>query len=158
MAEPDISDVKRRMDGALESLRKEFAGLRTGRASASLLEPVTVDAYGSHMPLTQVGTMVIGCCWVMTTLGDLGDDPGNFPAPFVWVAGIRSFIDELLANREFIESKVTEAATEVEEFPRSLALGGIAPLADHQADLIGFGDLVVVAGSGNCLSQPLQSI
>ena len=57
MADPDISDVKRRMDGALESLRKEFAGLRTGRASASLLEPVTVDAYGSHMPLTQVGTI-----------------------------------------------------------------------------------------------------
>lgn len=57
MAEPDISDVKRRMDGALESLRKEFAGLRTGRASASLLEPVTVDAYGNHMPLNQVGTI-----------------------------------------------------------------------------------------------------
>jgi ribosome recycling factor len=57
VADPDISDVKRRMDGALESLRKEFAGLRTGRASASLLEPITVDAYGSHMPLTQVGTV-----------------------------------------------------------------------------------------------------
>ena len=57
MADPDISDVKRRMDGALESLRKEFAGLRTGRASASLLEPITVDAYGNHMPLNQVGTI-----------------------------------------------------------------------------------------------------
>lgn len=57
MADPDISDVKRRMDGALEALRKEFVGLRTGRASASLLEPVTVDAYGSHMPLTQVATV-----------------------------------------------------------------------------------------------------
>ena len=57
MADPDISDVKRRMDGALESLRKEFAGLRTGRASASLLEPITVDAYGNHMPLNQVATI-----------------------------------------------------------------------------------------------------
>ena len=57
MADPDISDVRRRMDGALESLRKEFAGLRTGRASASLLEPITVDAYGNHMPLNQVGTI-----------------------------------------------------------------------------------------------------
>ncbi|CAK0773035.1 ribosome-recycling factor [Azospirillaceae bacterium] len=57
MAEPDISDVKRRMDGALDALRKEFAGLRTGRASASLLEPITVDAYGSHMSLNQVGTV-----------------------------------------------------------------------------------------------------
>ncbi|HYD30605.1 MAG TPA: ribosome recycling factor [Azospirillaceae bacterium] len=59
MAEVDISDVKRRMDGALEALRKEFAGLRTGRASAGLLEPVHVDAYGSHMPLTQVATVSV---------------------------------------------------------------------------------------------------
>ena len=94
----------------------------------------------------------------MTTLGDLGDDPGNFPAPFVWVAGIDNLSGEFLADRGFVESKVTEAATEEEEFPRSLALGGIAPLADHQADLIGFSDLVVVAGSGNCLSKLLQSI
>ncbi len=57
MAEPDIADLSRRMDGAIETLRKEFSGLRTGRASASLLEPITVDAYGSHMPLNQVGTI-----------------------------------------------------------------------------------------------------
>ncbi len=57
MADPEVSDVNRRMDGALESLRKEFAGLRTGRASASLLEPINVDAYGSHLPLNQVGTI-----------------------------------------------------------------------------------------------------
>ena len=59
MADPDLSDIKRRMDGALEALRKELAGLRTGRASASLLEPVVVDAYGSSMPLTQVGTISV---------------------------------------------------------------------------------------------------
>ncbi len=57
MAEPDIDDLERRMVGALEVLRKEFAGLRTGRASAGLLEPITVDAYGSKMPLNQVGTI-----------------------------------------------------------------------------------------------------
>jgi ribosome recycling factor len=57
VAEPEISDVNRRMDGAIEALRKELAGLRTGRASASLLEPITVDAYGNHMPLNQVGTI-----------------------------------------------------------------------------------------------------
>ena len=57
MADSEISDVKRRMDGALESLRKEFAGLRTGRASASLLEPIVVEAYGNTMPLNQVGTI-----------------------------------------------------------------------------------------------------
>jgi len=45
------------MDGALEALRKEFQGLRTGRASISLLEPLVVDAYGSRMPINQVGTL-----------------------------------------------------------------------------------------------------
>ena len=54
---PDIADVKRRMDSALDTLRKEFGGLRTGRASANLLDPVVVDAYGSSMPLNQVGTV-----------------------------------------------------------------------------------------------------
>ena len=57
MAEPDIDDIQKRMDGALEALRKEFLGLRTGRASASLLEPVMVPAYGAEMPLNQVGTI-----------------------------------------------------------------------------------------------------
>ena len=51
------SDIGRRMDGALEVLQKEFAGLRTGRASISLLEPVTVEAYGQPMPMNQVGTI-----------------------------------------------------------------------------------------------------
>jgi len=59
MATPDLSDVKRRMDSALETLRKEFAGLRTGRASPNLLDPVMVDAYGSSMPLSQVGTVSV---------------------------------------------------------------------------------------------------
>jgi ribosome recycling factor len=53
----DMADLKKRMNGAVEVLRKEFAGLRTGRASASLLEPISVQAYGSEMPLNQVGTV-----------------------------------------------------------------------------------------------------
>jgi ribosome recycling factor len=57
--DPIVKDLRRRMEGALEVLRKEFAGLRTGRASASLLEPVTVEAYGSPMPLNQVGTVSV---------------------------------------------------------------------------------------------------
>lgn len=57
MADPDIDDLKRRMDGALEVLRDEFSGLRTGRATPALLEPVQVDAYGSSMPISQVGTI-----------------------------------------------------------------------------------------------------
>ncbi len=47
------------MEGAVEVLRSEFAGLRTGRASASLLEPIVVDAYGSQMPMNQVGTIAV---------------------------------------------------------------------------------------------------
>ncbi len=51
------ADLTRRMDGAMETLRREFAGLRTGRASPGLLEPVKVEAYGSEVPITQVGTI-----------------------------------------------------------------------------------------------------
>ncbi|HSI39793.1 MAG TPA: ribosome recycling factor [Xanthobacteraceae bacterium] len=53
----DVSDIKRRMQGAIGVLRHELGGLRTGRASASLLEPIQVDAYGSHMPLNQVASV-----------------------------------------------------------------------------------------------------
>ena len=50
-------DLRRRMEGAVEVLHREYAGLRTGRASANLLDPVHVDAYGSRTPLTQVGSV-----------------------------------------------------------------------------------------------------
>jgi ribosome recycling factor len=53
----DTDDLERRMNGAIASLRTEFASLRTGRASASMLEPVMVDAYGSMTPVNQVGTV-----------------------------------------------------------------------------------------------------
>lgn len=53
----DISDFERRMEGALSALGREFGGLRTGRASTALLEPLSVDAYGSKMPIDQVGTI-----------------------------------------------------------------------------------------------------
>lgn len=55
--ELDTDDLTRRMDGAINSLRTEFASLRTGRASAAMLEPVMVDAYGSPTPINQVGTV-----------------------------------------------------------------------------------------------------
>jgi len=57
MADPDIDDLKRRMNGAIEVLKDEFGGLRTGRASPALLEPIQVMAYGSPMPINQVGTI-----------------------------------------------------------------------------------------------------
>ena len=53
----DIDDLQRRMDGAMVSLKTEFASLRTGRASGSILDPVMVDAYGQMTPINQVGTV-----------------------------------------------------------------------------------------------------
>ena len=59
MADIDLDDIARRMDGALEAFGRELAGLRTGRASTALLEPITVDAYGAQMPMNQVGTISV---------------------------------------------------------------------------------------------------
>ena len=53
----DTDDLERRMQGAIAAMRTEFASLRTGRASASMLEPVMVDAYGAMTPINQVGTV-----------------------------------------------------------------------------------------------------
>ena len=55
----DINELKRRMHGATQALKHELGGLRTGRASASMLEPVQVDAYGTHMPLNQLATVSV---------------------------------------------------------------------------------------------------
>ena len=57
MADPDIDNLDRRMTKALEALRHEFAGLRTGRASTSMLDAVKVSAYGTDMPLNQLATV-----------------------------------------------------------------------------------------------------
>jgi ribosome recycling factor len=59
VTEFSMADLKKRMNGAVEVLRKEFGGLRAGRASASLLEPILVSAYGSEMPLNQVSTVSV---------------------------------------------------------------------------------------------------
>src|SRR6476659_4748982 len=61
MANPthDMNELKRRMQGALQLLKQELGGLRTGRASASLLDPIQVEAYGTHMPLNQVATISV---------------------------------------------------------------------------------------------------
>jgi ribosome recycling factor len=53
----DKADIQRRMHGAVEALKHDLAGLRTGRASVSLLDPVTVEVYGANMPLNQVATV-----------------------------------------------------------------------------------------------------
>jgi ribosome recycling factor len=55
--EIDLDAIQRRMDGAMTALRAEFASLRTGRASASIVEPIQVDAYGQMTPINQLGTV-----------------------------------------------------------------------------------------------------
>ena len=55
----DKADLERRMNGAIEALKGDLSGLRTGRASTSLLDPVTVEVYGAHMPLNQVATVSV---------------------------------------------------------------------------------------------------
>ncbi|WP_375262607.1 ribosome recycling factor [Palleronia sp.] len=74
--EIDTGDLQRRMDGAMQALRQEFASLRTGRASASMVEPVMVEAYGQLTPINQVGTvnvpeprMVTVTVWDKTLVG-----------------------------------------------------------------------------------------
>ena len=57
MAKYDKADIERRMNGAVDSLKSDLAGLRTGRANTSLLDPVMVEVYGSMMPLNQVATV-----------------------------------------------------------------------------------------------------
>jgi|TARA_R110002094_G_scaffold173411_2_gene154750 ribosome recycling factor len=57
MAAPDMKDLEKRMQGALEALKHEFSGLRTGRAHTSLLDTVTVESYGAMMPINQIGTV-----------------------------------------------------------------------------------------------------
>jgi ribosome recycling factor len=57
--EIDLADLEKRMEGAIAALKAEFAALRTGRASASMLDPVTVEAYGSQMPVNQLGTITV---------------------------------------------------------------------------------------------------
>jgi ribosome recycling factor len=55
----DLNDIERRMDGAVATLKTDLGGLRTGRASVSLLEPIMIEAYGQQMPIAQVGTISV---------------------------------------------------------------------------------------------------
>ena len=97
MTTTDIKDLRRRMDGALQALHREFGGLRTGRASTSLLEPITVDAYGSQMPMNQVGTI-------------------NAPEPRlltvqVWDKGLVKAVDKAIRESDLGLNPQTEGTT-----------------------------------------------
>jgi len=59
MSDFNLKDIERRMRGALSVLKEEFGGLRTGRANAAILDPITVNAYGSPMPLNQLATVTV---------------------------------------------------------------------------------------------------
>lgn len=59
MSGTDLKDLKRRMDGAITAFKSDIASLRTGRASANILDPITVEAYGSRVPLNQVANITI---------------------------------------------------------------------------------------------------
>ncbi|WOS64183.1 ribosome recycling factor [Sinorhizobium fredii] len=59
MSDVDLKELKRRMDGAIAAFKHDIASLRTGRASANVLDPVTVEAYGSRMPLNQVANIMV---------------------------------------------------------------------------------------------------
>ena len=66
MADARLADLRRRMDGALEVLKKEYGGLRTGRASVSLLEPIRVEAYGGEVPINQVASVAAADARLLT--------------------------------------------------------------------------------------------
>ena len=59
MSATDVNELKRRMDGAINAFKHDIASLRTGRASANILDPVTVEAYGSRVPLNQVANITV---------------------------------------------------------------------------------------------------
>lgn len=93
----DLKDLERRMNGALEALKSEFSGLRTGRASANLLDPITVDAYGAKMPLNQVGTVSV-------------PEPRMLSVQ-VWDAGLTGAVEKAIRESSLGLNPVTEGQT-----------------------------------------------
>jgi ribosome recycling factor len=93
----DLSDLKRRMQGAIASLKHELGGLRTGRASASLIEPVHVDAYGQTMPINQLATISV-------------PEP-RMLAVQVWDKGMVGAVERAIRDSNLGLSPVTEGQT-----------------------------------------------
>jgi ribosome recycling factor len=90
----DIGELSRRMDGALASLRHDLSGLRTGRASASVLDPVMVTAYGQSMPINQVGTINVPEARMITVQ--------------VWDKGLVSAVDRAIRDANLGLNPVTD--------------------------------------------------
>lgn len=92
-----MKELSRRMSGALDALHKEFSGLRTGRASASLLEPIMVDAYGSMMPMQQVGTISVPESRLLTVQ--------------VWDKGLAKAVEKAIRDANLGLNPVADGAT-----------------------------------------------
>ena len=86
MSALDLDDIKRRMEGSLNSLKTEFMGLRAGRASTAMLEPIMVDAYGSKMPMNQVGNISVPEPRLLTVT--------------VWDAGLTSSVEKAIRDSD----------------------------------------------------------
>ena len=93
----DLEDLKHRMGQAVHVFKEELAGLRTGRASANLLEPITVDAYGSRMPLNQVATVTV-------------PEPRMLMVQ-VWDRGMASAVDKAIREANLGLNPIVEGAT-----------------------------------------------
>src|ERR1700739_2039513 len=90
----DLAELKRRMQGALQVLKQELGGLRTGRASANLLEPVQVEAYGTKMPLNQLATVSVPEARLITVQ--------------VWDRSMVAAVDKAIRNSGLGVNPVTE--------------------------------------------------
>jgi ribosome recycling factor len=97
MSDYDLKELERRMDGALGSLKQEYAGLRSGRASAGLLEPIQVDAYGGVSPLSQVASVSV-------------PEPRMLVVS-VWDRGLAGAVDKAIRNAGLGLNPVMEGAT-----------------------------------------------
>ena len=86
MSALDLDDIKRRMEGSLNSLKTEFVGLRAGRASTAMLEPIMVEAYGSKMPMNQVGNISVPEPRLLTVT--------------VWDAGLTSSVEKAIRESD----------------------------------------------------------
>ena len=86
MSALDLDDIKRRMEGSLNSLKAEFMGLRAGRASTAMLEPIIVEAYGSKMPMNQVGNISVPEPRLLTVT--------------VWDAGLTSSVEKAIRESD----------------------------------------------------------
>lgn len=93
----DVREIEKRMKGAVAVLKQEFGGLRTGRASASLLEPLVVNAYGSRMPITQVATITVPEARMISVQ--------------VWDRGLAPAVEKAIRESDLGLNPVVEGAT-----------------------------------------------